>query len=147
MKKLIMVLVLMSAAFAWAEDASDASDVGDQHSKHLVRVVTNDEGERLLADSFSKTLYVFDLDQQKPAPVCTGDCAEVWPPYIVTDAEAATLKAPLATVARANKKLQLTYQGRPVYTYIFDRKKGDDMGDGLGGVWHYIEVKDLNLEN
>jgi len=147
MKKLIAILVLMSATFAWAADAGDTSDVGDQHSKHLVRTVTNDEGEHLLADSFSKTLYVFDLDQHKPAPVCTGDCAEVWPPYIVTDAEAATLKAALATIARANKKLQLTYEGRPVYTYIFDRKKGDDMGDGLGGVWHYIEVKDLNLEN
>ena len=37
--------------------------------------------------------------------------------------------------------IQLTYEGRPVYTYAFDRVKGDDHGDGIGGVWHYIEIE------
>lgn len=107
----------------------------------LVGSVQNDEKESLLTDSFGKVLYVFDLDQHLPAPKCTGDCAEVWPPYVVTPAEAGALQAPLGTITRANKKLQLTYLGRPVYTYIFDRQKGDDNGDGIGGVWHYIELK------
>jgi len=84
---------------------------------------------------------VFDLDQKASAPSCNATCAEVWPPYIVSDVEAKTLKAPLGTQARTNKQLQLTFNGRPVYNYAFDRKQGDDQGDGVGGVWHYVEIK------
>ena len=112
-----------------------------QAAPELTTVVQNDENENLLADSFSKTLYVFDVDQGSGTSNCTGDCAEVWPPYVLTSEEAATLQAPLGSVARQNGSLQLTHNDRPVYTYIFDRVKGDEKGDGLGGVWHYIEMK------
>jgi predicted lipoprotein with Yx(FWY)xxD motif len=76
----------------------------------------------------------------KPNPVCTGDCAEIWPPYILSADEAKDLQAPLGSIERANKKIQLTYNDRPVYIYAFDRMAGDDMGDGIGNVWHYIDV-------
>lgn len=109
-------------------------------TKSLVTVNQNDEKENLLGDSFSRTLYVFDPDQGSNTSVCTGDCAEVWPPYIISSAEAKVLVAPLGSVVRANKKLQLTYNGRPLYTYMLDREVGQDLGDGIGNVWHYIEV-------
>ncbi len=106
----------------------------------LITVATNDEGKKLLADSTGKTLYVFDKDKGSSS-ACNGDCAEVWPPYLVEAAEVPALKAPLGQIERANKKIQLTYQGRPVYNYAFDRGQGADAGDGIGGVWHYIEMK------
>ncbi len=106
----------------------------------LTTVSVNDEGEKLLADTRGNTLYVFDLDQNSNAPKCNEACAEVWPPYLLTEAEVANLAAPLGSVARANKKTQLTYEGRPVYTYAFDRGLSADAGDGIGGVWHYIEI-------
>lgn len=127
--KTLAILITLMGVNAWA------------NTTNLTTVVTNDENEQLVADSFERTLYVFDVDQGSNTSKCVADCAEVWPPYIVTAAEAATLQAPLGTVIRANKKLQLTYNGRPLYTYILDRQKGDDHGDGLGGVWHYIELK------
>ena len=102
---------------------------------------TNDEKEVIITDEYNRTLYVFDNDLKQPASVCNGNFAETWPPYVVTAKEAATLKAPLGTLARANKTLQLTFQGRPLYLFAFDRVKGDDLGDGIGGVWHYIEIK------
>jgi predicted lipoprotein with Yx(FWY)xxD motif len=107
----------------------------------LVQTVTNDEGENLVADNSARTLYVFDMDQGRPQPACNGDCAEVWPPYLLNEAEAKALTAPLGSIARLNNKLQLTYNGRPVYTYAFDRHSADDQGDGVGGVWHYIELQ------
>lgn len=107
----------------------------------LTTVVTNAEGEKLVGDSIGKTLYVFDPDMNQPAPTCVGDCAEQWPPYILTAEEANDLQSPLGKVERANKKIQLTYGGRPVYTYAFDRIQGNDLGDGVGGVWHYIELE------
>lgn len=67
----------------------------------LVKTVVNDENEKLVADSTGRTLYVFDLDIGKPAPACNGDCAEVWPPYLVNADEATTLAAPLMTKVTA----------------------------------------------
>ncbi len=107
----------------------------------LTQVVENDENEMLLADTFSRTLYTFDMDNGVATSKCDGTCAEVWPPLLVQQAEAAKLQSPLGVVVRSNKSLQLTFDGKPIYTYAFDRKAGDDHGDGIGGVWHYIEIK------
>ena len=112
-----------------------------QATNSLTTTVKNEESETLLADIYSRTLYVFDLDDGTNTSKCVADCAEVWPPYILNAAEATALQAPLGSIVRANKKVQLTYNGKPVYTYTFDRKIGDDQGDGVGGVWHYIQVQ------
>ncbi|MFS4460939.1 hypothetical protein [Bdellovibrio sp. HCB2-146] len=106
----------------------------------LTTVTTNSDGQKMVADSMGKTLYVFDPDMNQPTPTCTGDCAEVWPPYLLTPDEANAVKNPLGKVERANKKMQLTYGGRPVYTYALDRAQGNDAGDGLEGTWHIIKV-------
>lgn len=112
-----------------------------QTATPLTTVVTTASRQNLLADSFGRTLYVFDVDQGSNSSKCVGDCAEVWPPYILSAAEAAALQAPFGSVARPNRKLQLTFNARPVYTYMLDRKVTDILGNGLGGVWHLIEIK------
>ncbi len=103
-------------------------------------ISVNDEGENLLSDTRGSTLYVFDLDQNSNVSKCNAACAEVWPPYLLAETEAVSLEAPLGSIIRDNKKVQLTYNGRPVYTYAFDRGAAADAGDGIGGVWHYIEI-------
>ena len=136
MKSIVFALALVSApVLALAVPAQPAKP-----AVTFVSQITNDEGEVLLTDQFQRTLYVFDRDMGQAQSVCTGGCAETWPPYIVDAQEAAALTAPLGTLARGNG-LQLTYAGRPVYTFAFDRMIGDDHGDGLGGVWHYIEIQ------
>ena len=94
----------------------------------LTTVTENKDKEHLVADSIGKTLYVFDNDQNQAVPTCVGDCAEAWPPYILSADEVTGLQAPLGSIERANKKMQLTYDGRPVYTYAFDRVSGDELG-------------------
>jgi predicted lipoprotein with Yx(FWY)xxD motif len=131
-----LVAALMLSQILWTQAFAGAPE-----PVSLTTVVVNDEGEKLLANSSGNTLYVFDLDLGKPSSVCNGNCAEIWPPYIVNAAESATLQAPLGSVARDNTKLQLTYEGRPVYTYAFDRGDNADSCDGVGDVWHYIEIK------
>jgi predicted lipoprotein with Yx(FWY)xxD motif len=140
MKNLIATMVLVLTA-ATATSAQEKPTDPAEKTQALTTEVINDENEVLLADSFGKTLYTFDLDTGSNTSKCKGDCAEVWPPYIITTEESATLAPPLGTILRANKKLQLTYQGQPLYTYIFDRTLTDEKGDGIGGVWHYIEIK------
>jgi len=106
----------------------------------LTTVNENKDKEKLLGDSIGKTLYVFDKDLKEIAPVCVGECAELWPPYLLTADEVSSLQLPLGSIKRMNDQMQLTYNGRPVYTYAFDRLQGDELGEGIGGVWHYIEV-------
>jgi predicted lipoprotein with Yx(FWY)xxD motif len=136
MLRALMLLAAMQGTQMFAAQA-----FADQAPRSFVVEFTNDEKEVLITDEYHRTLYVFDNDLKQKSSVCNANCAETWPPYVVTAEEAATLKAPLGTLARANKSLQLTYLGRPLYLYAFDRAVGDDLGDGLGGVWHYIEIK------
>lgn len=126
-------LSLVSAT-AWSAPTSPTEN-------KLVQNLVSEATKTLLTDNTGKTLYFFDLDEGKPVPACNADCAEVWPPYLITDEETKTLTAPLGGIARKNGKLQLTHNGSPIYTYIFDRHQADDLGDGVGGVWHLIEIE------
>lgn len=139
MKSVIAVLLAVTATSAFADYGQPTQP--QEPAVVLTQELVNDEGETLLSDNTGKSLYVFDVDLGKPAPACNADCAEVWPPYLINANEAKALKAPLGSVARANGKLQVTHLGRPVYTYAFDRHQADDKGDGIGGVWHYIEIE------
>jgi predicted lipoprotein with Yx(FWY)xxD motif len=99
------------------------------------------DGRPILANSLAQTLYVFDPDQSAGKPTCNATCAEKWPPYILTNQEAATLQAPFAVTPRDNKLSQLTFHGRPVYLFYLDRAMGEVKGNGLGGVWHLISLE------
>jgi predicted lipoprotein with Yx(FWY)xxD motif len=50
-----------------------------------------------------------------------------------------SLPAAVGTSPRTDGKVQLTYQGRPLYTYAGDKKPGDTKGDGLSGIWHVVK--------
>lgn len=81
------------------------------------------------------TIYVFDKDVGGK-PTCYGDCAAKWPPYVAKASE--KMGEGWASVKRTDGKLQWTYDGKPVYFFASDKKKGDKTGDGIGGVWHII---------
>lgn len=89
----------------------------------------------MLTAANGMTLYVFDKDMGGK-PTCTGACAKMWPPYMAK--KGAKMKAGWTEVARADGKMQWAYDGKPVYFYASDKKKGDKMGDGVGGVWHVV---------
>jgi predicted lipoprotein with Yx(FWY)xxD motif len=86
------------------------------------------------------SIYVFDPDIVSRGSNCNGKCAEVWPPVLLGDDEIERLQAPLGVIERKSGTKQLTYNGRPVYTYFRDRREGDGFGDGIGGVWHLVPL-------
>lgn len=132
---LLLAAVLTSQVYAQTEEPAPAP-------RPLTSITVSEMGDKLLADTVGKTLYTFDPDTNKPVPTCKGDCAEIWPPYLVTAFEAKDIKAPLGTIKRANKQLQVTHNGLPVYTYIFDRIAGHNLGENLGNVWHQIKIQE-----
>jgi len=82
------------------------------------------------------TLYVFDKDKAGVSN-CNGACAALWPPYTVV--AGAPLPANVTTIKRADGSMQYAYKGRPLYYYSPDKKAGDVLGDGFGGVWHLVK--------
>ena len=80
------------------------------------------------------TLYTYDNDSGGK-PTCNAFCAIAWPPYL---ANGEKMGKGWTTVTRANGSAQWAYDGKPVYFYSADGKKGDVKGNGVEGIWHDV---------
>lgn len=127
MKSLFLLMTLMTALSAWAHVVPGITDA---------RVITH-EGNKveLLTNIKGFTLYTFDPDGEDES-TCYEACAKVWPPILLNAADVKKVKAPFTVAERNDGTLQLNFDGRPLYLFANDKKPGDTLGDGLGGVWH-----------
>jgi predicted lipoprotein with Yx(FWY)xxD motif len=92
----------------------------------------------VIVDAQGRTLYRFTAEAQG-VPVCTGDCVGTWPPALASSASG--LPKHVATVKRPDGgKLQLTYDGHPLYRYAGDQSKADANGEGVGGQWFVLKA-------
>ncbi len=88
------------------------------------------------------TLYTSAKDNVGTS-TCYADCAQTWPPYIVSPSDRYNLQygvylAKVGTITRADGTLQLTYNGHPLYFYSGDQSSSDFKGQGMGGVWYVV---------
>jgi len=95
-------------------------------------VATTDKGPALV-DAKGMTLYTFDRDAAGVSN-CNDQCAVNWPPLMAAAADKAMGK--WSVVTRKDGSMQWAYDGKPLYTWIKDTKKGDTTGDGVNSVWH-----------
>jgi len=99
----------------------------------------------ILVDSKGITLYDFPPDRGTTS-VCYGACAALWPPLLTTGKPVAghgVHAALLGTTKRKDGKLEVTYGGHPLYTFVSDRKPGQTTGQGIdqfGGPWWVISA-------
>ncbi len=94
----------------------------------------------VLLDSKGLTLYMFTKDT-KDTSVCYGQCEVAWPPLLTdgTPIAGKGLKASLlGTTTRKDGKLQVTYNGLPLYYWYLDFKVGDVLGQDVGKVWYVM---------
>ena len=102
----------------------------------------------VLADRSGKTLYS-PQQEAHGTIMCTGGCLSFWFPVPAT--AGATLHAPagatgaLGTIHRTGGLTQLTYNGKPLYTFRLDQAPGqahgNDFTDHFGGAtftWHVL---------
>jgi predicted lipoprotein with Yx(FWY)xxD motif len=91
----------------------------------------------VIVDAQGRTLYRFTAEAQG-VPVCIGDCVATWLPALASSASG--LPKHVATVKRPDGgKLQLTYDGHPLYRYAGDQSKADANGEGVGGQWFVLK--------
>jgi predicted lipoprotein with Yx(FWY)xxD motif len=98
---------------------------------------------QVLVDSKGLTLYYFQKDQKGSGKSkCEGACASAWPP-LMTGGEAEAMSgvktAMLGTIERPDGTTQVTYAGWPLYTFVEDKKPGEDNGTdnkAFGASWY-----------
>ena len=97
-----------------------------------------------LVDGAGRTLYLFEADTGTVS-TCNGACAQVWPPLLAPggapSAAGAAQGALVATSARADGSMQVTYHGHPLYYFAGDKAPGDAKGQDIhnfGGGWYVV---------
>jgi len=98
-------------------------------------------GVSVLTNSSGRTLYWFAPDTPSKS-ACYGTCAAYWPPVIGNPAAGPGVTlSKVATIARTDGTIQVTYAGHPLYTYIGDTAPGQANGNDInlnGGFWHEV---------
>jgi predicted lipoprotein with Yx(FWY)xxD motif len=108
------------------------------------QATVNGKATTILTDVHGRTLYYFTPDTAAKA-ICTGACAQTWPPLLFTGSGTPTsstsLPGTLSTLSNTNGT-QVEYGGYLLYTYSGDTAAGQTKGEGLFGKW-YVATSDL----
>ena len=116
----------------------------------VLHTATSPAGSKVLVDARGKTLYA--ADQETAGVVkCTGACLQFWHPLTTTmhtPSAAGLPTARLGTLHRTDiSATQVTFDGKPLYTFSLDMAAGSTKGDGandaFGGTsfhWQAVTV-------
>jgi predicted lipoprotein with Yx(FWY)xxD motif len=115
--------------------ASPAATASAAASGETVKV----SDSKVLTDAAGKSLYTFDNDSAGKSN-CADTCAQTWPPLTFSGSGKPTGAENLDVITRDDGAKQVTWNGKPLYTYSGDTKAGDTNGDGIGGKWHLAKA-------
>ena len=136
MRRLMAAIALAAAVglvMAGTSSAASRATVKTRHGK-LGTFLVGGNG---------KTLYLFEKDKTSKS-TCSGQCAQFWPPLLTSGKAKASGQArgsKLGTTRRSDGKLQVTYNGHPVYYFSQDGKPGDAKGQdfsAFGAKWYVL---------
>lgn len=132
-------IALLAALVAVNARRADAARDSSSATRQVVRTVENGKLDRtVLVDRRGLTLYSLSAETRGRFICTSGTCLSFWTPLVVAHGTKPTGAQRLATIRRPDGRTQVTYRGRPLYTFVQDRKPGDVKGDGFRdvGVWH-----------
>ncbi len=145
-----VAMVASSLALAAAMAAPGLAGASTRaHHKHrakshgvVVKVEKASKYGKVLVDSSGKVLY-FLTDTKGKSFACASGCTGLWPPLLTKGkprAGSGIAKKKLGTVKRGSR-LQVTYDGHPLYLYAGDTRSGQMNGEGIksfGGTWYAL---------
>ncbi len=126
-----------ASSSAPASSTSNASATGTR-----VKVAHSPHGAYLVGPN-GRALYLWVADSMNKS-VCSGACAQAWPPLTTTGSPGASggaMSADLGTTTRSDGSKQVTYKGHPLYYYIGDTAPGQTNGQGsnhFGAKWWLV---------
>jgi predicted lipoprotein with Yx(FWY)xxD motif len=134
----VVALIVLGVTYAHASGGGSAPAAGGR----AVLKVTRIGGKRVLTNARGFTVYLFGPDTSTTS-ACKGSCTQYWPPVIGKPVLPAGTPGAVGAIRRSDGKLQATYNGHPLYTYISDQAPGQAKGNGVtlnGGIWREIVV-------
>lgn len=98
-------------------------------------------GRTVLTRTNGHTLYSLSVETGGRF-VCTGGCLGTWKPLVVTKGVKPKGPVRLGTVRRPDGRTQVTFKGRPLYSFDGDSKAGEANGEGFRdvGTWHAAAI-------
>lgn len=135
-KVITAVAVLVAAAIV----ATGAMALSGSSSSASARVVKTAQvlGKKGLVNRSGMTLYSLSAETHGRF-ICTDKtCLSLWKPLVIARGTKPTGASHLGTVRRPDHRTQVTYLGKPLYTFAQDKKPGDAKGEGFKdvGTWH-----------
>ena len=101
---------------------------------------------KIVVDGKGMTAYFYDLDiPNSGVSACKGACAVKWP-AIISSSERPLLIGVTGKVSVLAGTKQLAIDGRPIYTFFGDKKRGSIKGQGVGGVWYVISATGAEIK-
>jgi predicted lipoprotein with Yx(FWY)xxD motif len=147
--RLSAVLGAATVLAACGADAGVGSEGAGTPPDAVVRAQDHPDLGRILVDTSGNTLYFTDEEADGEVR-CSGRCLEFWTPFTIEDGAAPLVPGvdELDTVLRPDTdQTQLTYQGKPLYTFSMDEAAGEANGDNLADefdgtrfVWHAVTI-------
>jgi predicted lipoprotein with Yx(FWY)xxD motif len=131
-----------SAAGATTPAASTGAPSSAASGAVTISAKTGPDGT-YLTDGAGRTLYLFEADKGSTS-ACSGQCATAWPPLTTTGTPAAgsgVTASQLATAARSDGTMQVTYNGHPLYYFVQDKSPGQTTGQAtnfFGAAWYIV---------
>jgi predicted lipoprotein with Yx(FWY)xxD motif len=128
----VVVLAVIGVAGASALSGSGASSRGTTvKTGHAL-------GKKVLTTPKGLTLYSLSAETNGRFICTDSTCLSLWKPLVVARGTKPTGAPKLGTVRRPNGKLQVKYNGKPLYSFVQDKKPGDAKGEGFKdvGTWH-----------
>ena len=115
MKKLALLTATFAALVVGSATAATRAPA--------IRYVDDQFGP-VLATPKKQALYTWNAEKDFKIH-CTGSCAKLWPPLVVRSraavpARVAEIKGTFGTIKRPDGRLQVTFNRRPVYTYVHE---------------------------
>jgi len=130
--------------YGYGGDATAPAVVSENTPSEQVKVgATISKLGMILVDGRGHTLYALTMDSPGVS-TCSGSCLETWPPLLHQGAPIAgdgVQSSSIGTMSRSDGGEQITYNGKPLYTYSGDQTAGDLNGQGKGGVWFAVTVE------
>ncbi|HEX4308124.1 MAG TPA: hypothetical protein VHZ54_18960 [Solirubrobacterales bacterium] len=102
----------------------------------------------VLVDAEGLTVYDFTVDEGTKSN-CYGGCETAWPPVTTTAKPTAgegAMASALGTTKRKDGTLQVTYEGRPLYTFAEDKAPGEVNGNEVEGTWFVLNEKGAEVK-
>jgi len=157
----LALIALIALAGCGSSNSSSSSSGGPYGSEESSAKPTSSEAEagaaitvgsakgvgKILVDSEGMTLYYFEKDKQGGTEsACYGPCEAGWPP-LTTEGKPqggeGAMASKLGTIERKDGTMQVTYAGWPLYTFVEDKKPGEDNGTdskAFGASWYPLHA-------